>query len=68
MTTIPAWIKRYGTKTFKGYPVDKSYVDDSNLTLASHLQGHLLLIHGDVDDNVNPVETMQFVNALDEGE
>ncbi len=60
----PRLDKAVWNEDFQGYPVDKSYVDDSNLTLASHLQGHLLLVHGDVDDNVNPVETMQFVNAL----
>ena len=28
------------------------------------LQGHLLLEHGDIDDNVHPVETMRLVDAL----
>jgi hypothetical protein len=28
------------------------------------LEGHLLLEHGDIDDNVHPVETMRFVDAL----
>ena len=32
--------------------------------MADHLQGHLLLEHGDIDDNVHPVETMRFVDAL----
>ena len=27
-------------------------------------QGHLLLEHGDIDDNVHPVETIRFVDAL----
>lgn len=34
------------------------------MTLAGRLKGHLLLMHGDVDPNVDPVETMRFVNAL----
>jgi dipeptidyl aminopeptidase/acylaminoacyl peptidase len=40
------------------------YVAQSNVTLADHLKGHLLIEHGDIDDNVHPVETMRFVDAL----
>ena len=29
-----------------------------------NLQGKLLLIHGEMDDNVHPCATMQFVDAL----
>ena len=32
--------------------------------LAENLQGHLLLIHGDLDDNVHPANTIRVVNAL----
>ena len=32
---------------------------------APKLQGKLLLIVGEVDDNVDPASTMQVVNALD---
>ena len=32
-------------------------------TLAKNMRGHLLLIHGDIDDNVNPTETMHLVDA-----
>jgi dipeptidyl aminopeptidase/acylaminoacyl peptidase len=32
--------------------------------LAENLQGHLLLIHGDLDDNVHPANTIRIVNAL----
>jgi dipeptidyl aminopeptidase/acylaminoacyl peptidase len=28
------------------------------------LKGHLLIEHGDIDDNVHPVETMRLVDAL----
>jgi dipeptidyl aminopeptidase/acylaminoacyl peptidase len=60
----PRLDKAVWNEAFQGYPVDESYVNDSNVTMASRLQGHLLLEHGDIDDNVNPVETMRFADAL----
>ncbi|MDE0188135.1 MAG: DPP IV N-terminal domain-containing protein [bacterium] len=36
----------------------------ANRTLAHKLQGKLLLVTGDMDDNVNPAATMQLVDAL----
>jgi len=36
----------------------------SNVTLAPRLQGHLLLVHGDVDENVDPAETMRLVEGV----
>lgn len=38
----------------------------SNVTQAEKLQGKLLLIHGDMDANVNVMETISFANALRE--
>lgn len=35
-----------------------------NQDLAKNLKGHLLLIHGDVDDNVHPGNTIRVVNEL----
>lgn len=35
-----------------------------NQSLAANLQGKLLLMHGDVDDNVHPALTMRVVDAL----
>jgi dipeptidyl aminopeptidase/acylaminoacyl peptidase len=32
--------------------------------MADRLQGRLLIEHGDIDDNVHPVETMRFADAL----
>ncbi|HLX00281.1 MAG TPA: DPP IV N-terminal domain-containing protein [Candidatus Acidoferrales bacterium] len=60
----PRLDKAVWNEAFQGYPVDESYVNDSNVTQAAKLQGHLLLEHGDIDDNVNPVETMRFADAL----
>ncbi len=56
--------KAWWNELYEGYPLGKSYVEDSNITLASRLQGHLLLVQGDVDPNVPPSETMRFVSAL----
>jgi len=44
--------------------VQDDYVQQSNVTMASRLKGHLLIEHGDIDDNVHPVETMRLVDAL----
>lgn len=56
--------KAWWTELYEGYPVGKQYAEQSNVTLAPRLQGHLLLIHGDIDDNVHPAETMRLVDAL----
>lgn len=56
--------KAWWNEQYQGYPVGNDYVEQSNFTSAKNLKGHLLLIHGDIDDNVNPVETMRLVDAL----
>jgi dipeptidyl-peptidase 4 len=40
------------------------YREQSNVTLAKNLTGQLLLIHGDVDDNVNVSNTLRLADAL----
>ncbi len=56
--------KAWWNEAYQGYPVQDDYAAQSNVTMAARLQGHLLLEHGDIDDNVHPVETMRFVDAL----
>jgi dipeptidyl-peptidase 4 len=56
--------KAWWNELYQGYPVQDDYIAQSNITLADKLEGHLLLEHGDVDDNVHPAETMRFVDAL----
>jgi dipeptidyl aminopeptidase/acylaminoacyl peptidase len=56
--------KAWWNELYQGYPVQDDYAAQSNITMADHLKGHLLIEHGDVDDNVHPVETMRFVDAL----
>src|SRR5580692_5747472 len=56
--------KAWWNEVYQGYPVQDDYVAQSNVTMAGRLQGHLLIEHGDIDDNVHPVESMRFVDAL----
>jgi dipeptidyl-peptidase 4 len=56
--------KAWWNEAYQGYPVQDDYAGQSNVTMAGRLQGHLLLEHGDIDDNVHPVETIRFVDAL----
>jgi dipeptidyl aminopeptidase/acylaminoacyl peptidase len=56
--------KAWWPEHYQGYPVGKHYVEQSNLTLAENLQGKLLLIHGDMDNNVNPASTLRLAAEL----
>lgn len=47
-----------------GYPVGKEYEESSNMVNAYRLKGKLMLILGELDDNVDPSTTFQVVNAL----
>ncbi len=40
------------------------YHIETNPEIASRLKGHLLLVHGDIDNNVHPANTIRVVNAL----
>ena len=48
----------------KKFSFENDYQKQSSVTVTGQLKGHLLLEHGDVDDNVHPVETMRMVDAL----
>jgi dipeptidyl aminopeptidase/acylaminoacyl peptidase len=56
--------KIWWNEQWMGWPVDESYVRCSNVTDAHKLQGKLLLMVGEKDNNVDPATTMQVVNAL----
>jgi dipeptidyl aminopeptidase/acylaminoacyl peptidase len=47
-----------------GYPVGPQYAESSNLENAGKLRGHLMLVVGEMDDNVPPETTYRFVDAL----
>ncbi len=47
-----------------GWPIDESYAESSNVDNAWRLKGKLLLVLGELDQNVDPASTMQVVSAL----
>ncbi len=49
---------------FHGYPVGENFLSQANAPLAANLKGRLLLVHGSLDDNVHPSNTLQLVDAL----
>lgn len=60
--------KIWWNEQWMGWPVDKHYDEQSNVTQAHRLQGKLLLLVGEMDRNVDPASTMQVVNALIEAD
>ena len=56
--------KIWWNELWMGYPLGPHYHAQSNVTNAHKLQGKLLLTVGEMDKNVDPVSTMQVVNAL----
>lgn len=40
------------------------YAIEKNSELAKNLKGHLMLSHGDIDNNVHPANTIRMANAL----
>jgi dipeptidyl aminopeptidase/acylaminoacyl peptidase len=55
----PGWVELW-----MGAPVEKHYIEQSNVTLAPNLKGKLLLAHGDLDENVPIAATIKLVDAL----
>ncbi len=56
--------KIWWNEQWMGYPIGEQYEASSNVTHAHKLQGKLLLILGEMDDNVDPSSTFQFINAI----
>ena len=56
--------KIWWNEQWMGYPIDASYSASSNVDNAHRLKGKLLLINGELDDNVDPASTLQVVSAL----
>jgi dipeptidyl aminopeptidase/acylaminoacyl peptidase len=47
-----------------GWPIGPQYAKSSNVDNAHRLQGKLLLLVGELDENVDPASTLQVANAL----
>jgi dipeptidyl-peptidase-4 len=60
--------KIWWNEQWMGYPIGPEYAENSNAVNARLLQGKLLLIFGELDDNVDPSSTMQVVNALEKAD
>lgn len=56
--------KAWWPELYMGYPAGKIYDEQSNFTHAEKLQGKLLLVHGNMDQNVNPAGSMRMADAL----
>ncbi len=56
--------KIWWNEQWMGYPLGPWYSESSNVDNAHLLQGKLLLINGELDDNVDPTSTLQVVDAL----
>ena len=56
--------KIWWNEQWLGYPIDESYIEASNVENAHLLTRPLMLVVGELDDNVDPASTMQVVDAL----
>ena len=56
--------KIWWNELWLGYPVGEQYKEGSNVENAHLLSRPLMLVVGELDDNVDPASTMQVVNAL----
>ncbi len=56
--------KIWWNEQWMGYPIDSAYVECSNVYNAHKLTRPLMLVVGELDDNVDPASTMQVVDEL----
>lgn len=56
--------KQWWNEQWMGYPVGKHYDEQSNITNAHKLQGALMLVVGEADENVPPESTYRVADAL----
>lgn len=56
--------KIWWNEQWMGYPIGPQYAASSNVVHAKELKGDLMLMVGELDDNVDPASTFQFADAL----
>ena len=56
--------KIWWNEQWMGYPVGPWYSENSNVDNAYRLEGKLLIINGEMDDNVDPSSSLQVVSEL----
>lgn len=56
--------KIWWNEQWLGYPIDKSYIEGSNIENAYLLCRPLMLVWGELDDNVDPASSMKVADAL----
>ena len=56
--------KIWWNEQWMGYPIGPWYGENSNVDNAWRLEGKLLIINGEVDDNVDPASSLQVVAEL----
>ena len=58
------WAEKYQGEQIVGAGGKSNYDDQANQNHAANLKGHLMLVHGTLDDNVPPYETLLVADAL----
>ncbi|MEN8864429.1 MAG: prolyl oligopeptidase family serine peptidase [Akkermansiaceae bacterium] len=56
--------KMWWNEQWLDWPINESYIENSNRTHIPKLQGHLMLTVGELDKNVDPSSTYQIVDDL----
>lgn len=56
--------KMWWNEQWMGWPIGPEYGENSNVDNAGKLQGKLLIVNGEMDDNVDPASTLQVVYEL----
>lgn len=60
--------KTWWPEVSMGYADEATWERNSNMSVAHQLKGHLLLVHGDIDDNVPVTESFRLAKALMDAE
>lgn len=56
--------KAWWPELYMGYPAGKHYDEQSNYFKAANLKGDLLIVHGEMDQNVNPTASRRLAAEL----